>query len=106
MALPVPNIDQVKSTIRSTGLFLVGLFGGWFASKGWFTIDQLTSVFNNQVFLAAAGGIVLWVWGLVAHTDAAKINAAATVAEVQKDALTPEGLKLANASPVTEVKTA
>lgn len=103
MAFAVPNIDQVKSTIRSAGLFLVGLFGGWFASKGWFTIDQVTSVLNSQVFLGAAGAIVLWIWGLVAHTDAAKINAAATVSEVKADSLTPEGAALANATPTIAV---
>lgn len=100
----MPNKDQIISSLRWFVTTFGGAVAGWFAAKGWFTIDQVTSILNSPALLGGAASLIIWVWSLFAHTDAAKINAAATVASVDPQQLTPEGLKLAVASPVIAVK--
>jgi hypothetical protein len=75
------NNEQMKSALRSLIIACSGLIAGWFASKGWFTTEQVTAVLSSPVFLslatAAAGGI----WGLTTHTEA---NAVVVVSDIAK----------------------
>lgn len=70
------NEEQVKSLVRS----LVGTFGGmvagWFAAKGWFTVDQVLSVLNSPTLIGTAASLIVGIWGLFVHS---KTNAVAVV---------------------------
>lgn len=102
------NEEQVKSTIRS----LVGAFGGviagWFAAKGWFTVDQVVGVLNSPVLVGIAASLVMGIWGLFVHS---KTNAVAVVDAMPEVAgvvtkPTVAGAELAKAVPSPTVAVA
>jgi len=103
-----PNPDQVKSLIRWFVSTFGGMIAGWFAAKGWFTVDQVISVLNSPVLIGAASSIVVAVWGLFVHTQVntvAAANALPTVAGVITMP-TIEGKALAEAVPDASVAVA
>lgn len=100
------NQEQVKSAIRSLITTFGGVIAGWFAAKGWFTIDQVTSVLNSPTTISILASIAAGAWGLVAHTQK---NAVAVVDAIAKQPdspvkavvteSTPAGQALADALP-------
>lgn len=100
------NQEQVKSAIRSLITTFGGVIAGWFAAKGWFTIDQVTSVLNSPTTISILASIAAGAWGLVAHTQK---NSVAIVDNIAKQPDSPvkavvmeptqEGRNLAAAMP-------
>lgn len=80
------NQEQVKSAIRSLITTFGGVIAGWFAAKGWFTIDQVTSVLNSPTTLSILASIAAGAWGLVTHTQK---NAVAVVDDIAKQPNSP-----------------
>lgn len=80
------NQEQVKSALRSIITMFDDLIAGWFAAKGWFTIDQVNSIINSPTTLSVATSIVMLVWGLFTHTQA---NAVAVVDTIAKQPDSP-----------------
>jgi hypothetical protein len=76
-----PNPEQVKSAVR----WLITTFGGgvagWFAAKGWFTIDQVTSVINSPTTVAVVAALVSGAWGLITHTQKNAVTVVDTIAK-------------------------
>lgn len=70
------NAEQVKSTIRWFVATFGGMIAGWFAAKGWFTVDQVLTVLNNPTLIATAASLVMGAWGIFVHS---KTNAVAVV---------------------------
>jgi hypothetical protein len=100
------NQEQAKSAVRWLLSTFGGVIAGWFAAKGWFTIDQVTSVLNSPTTISVLASLAAGVWGLMAHTQA---NAVAVVDTMAKDPgspvkavvtePTPEGRALAESLP-------
>ena len=100
------NQEQVKSAVRWFVATFGGVIAGWFAAKGWFTVDQVTSILNSPTTLSLAVAIASGVWGLFVHTDK---NAVAVVDTMAKEPDSPvkavvleptiEGKKLADSLP-------
>ena len=96
-----PNPDQVKSLIR----WFINTFGsfiaGWFAAKGWFTVDQVLTVLNSPALAGAATSIVIAGLGLFAHTQVNTIAAADAIPGAKGVIMAPtvEGKALADAVP-------
>jgi hypothetical protein len=100
------NAEQVKSAIRWAIATFGGTVAGWFAAKGWFTIDQVTSVLNSPTTISLIASIAVGIWGLVTHTQQ---NAVAVVDKIAKQPDSPvkavvteptqEGRELAAAIP-------
>lgn len=98
-----PNVEQVKSSIGWFVTTFGGFIAGWFAAKGWFTVDQVTTVLNSPALIAGAASVVVFVWRLFVHKQA---NAVAVVAALAADPASPvkgvvveptiEGRKLAS----------
>ena len=80
------NIEQAKSSARWFVATFGGFIGGWFASKGWFTIDQVTSVLNSETTLSILASAAVFVWGLFVHTQK---NAVAIVDDIAKQPDSP-----------------
>lgn len=80
------NQEQVKSAIRSLITTFGGIIAGWFAAKGWFTIDQVTSVLNSPTTISILASVAAGIWGLVAHTQT---NAVAVVDNIAKQPGSP-----------------
>ncbi len=103
-----PNPDQIKSLIRS----LVAIFGasiaGWFAAKGWFTVDQVTTALNSPVFIGLLFSAGSAIWGLFVHTEVATVAAANALPAVAGVITAPtiEGKALADAVPAASVAVA
>ena len=95
------NEEQVKSAIRWMVATFGGVVAGWFAAKGWFTIDQVEGVLNSPVFLSLAGSIVMGAWGLVTHTKTNTVAVVNSMPEVKGvvTAPTAAGVELAKAIP-------
>lgn len=81
-----PNVEQVKSSIGWFVSTFGGFVAGWFASKGWFTIDQVTTVLNSPALIGGAASFAIFVWRLFAHKQA---NAVAIVAAIAADPASP-----------------
>ncbi len=95
------NEEQVKSLIRSLVGSFGGMIAGWFAAKGWFTIDQVLTVLNSPTLIATAASIVMAVWGLFVHSKSnavAVVDAMPEVKGVVTNA-TPDGRALAASIP-------
>lgn len=75
------NPEQVKSGTRWLISTFGGMIAGWFAAKGWFTVDQVTSVLNSPTTISVIASIAAGAWGLVAHTQK---NAVAVVDDIAK----------------------
>ena len=80
------NQEQLKSFVRSVLSTFGGVIAGWFAAKGWFTIDQVTSVINSPTTISIIVALVSGAWGLVVHTQA---NAVAVVDAIAKQPDSP-----------------
>jgi hypothetical protein len=80
------NEEQVKSGLRTFLATFGGLIAGWFAAKGWFTINQVESVLNSPTFISLAGSVIVGIWGIVTHTQK---NAVAVVATIAEDPASP-----------------
>jgi hypothetical protein len=100
-----PNRDQVMSAIRwavsSFGMFIAG----WFASKGWFTVDQVMSVLNNETVMGFIASAIVFVIGQVVHRTVNKIVSADATPGVAGviTTNTPEGRALAASVPSSTV---
>lgn len=100
------NPEQVKSAVRWLIATFGGVVAGWFAAKGWFTIDQVNSVLNSPATASLVVSIIAGAWGLFTHTQS---NAVAVVDKIAKlpdspvaavvTEPTPAGRDLANALP-------
>ncbi len=95
------NEEQVKAAVR----WIVSTFGaaiaGFFAGKGWFTVDQVMGFLNSGTFIGAVVSLAGLVWGMFVHT---KANAVATVDAMPEVAgvltkPTVEGVELAKSVP-------
>jgi len=80
------NTEQAKSAVRSLVATFGGLVAGWFAAKGWFTIDQVTSVLNSPTTISLLASAAVFVWGLFTHTQK---NAVAVVDTIAKQPDSP-----------------
>ena len=67
------NEEQVKSTIRSLISTFGGMIAGYFAAKGWFTVDQVLTVLNSGTFIGLITSIVTAAWGIWVHTHSNSI---------------------------------
>lgn len=100
-----PNAEQIKSALRWFVQTFGGMIAGWFAAKGYFTVDQVVTVLNSPALLATAATIITGIWGLFVHTQA---NAVATVDAIPAVAgvvvkNTDDGHALADAAPSSTV---
>jgi hypothetical protein len=80
------NTEQVKSAVRWLIATFGGVVAGWFAAKGWFTIDQVTSVLNSPTTVSIIASVIAGVWGLFVHTQQ---NAVAVVDTIAKQPDSP-----------------
>lgn len=93
-----PNEEQVKTVLR----WLITVFGGgiagWFAAKGWFTVDQVQSILNSPVVMSTVVALVPLVWGILSKTRAKLVAAVNRMPEVAGvvTKFTPAGIALAN----------
>ncbi len=71
-----PNTEQIKSALRWFVSTFGGVIAGWFAAKGYFTVDQVVSVLNSPVVISTVASLAVFVWGLATHTQG---NAVAVV---------------------------
>ncbi len=103
-----PNTEQVKSLIRWFISTFGGAIAGWFAAKGWFTVDQVISVLNSPVLLGAASSIVVAAWGLFTHTKSNAVAVVNAIPEVKGviTAPTAAGVALAESIPAATVTVA
>lgn len=67
--------EQLKGFARWMLTLVGGLVAGFFASKGWFTVDQVMSVFNSETLIGLVVAGLSLVWNLVSKT---KIGVAAS----------------------------
>ena len=79
------NIEQAKSSARWFVATFGGVIAGWFAAKGWFTIDQVTSVLSSETTLSLMASAAVFVWGLFVHTQKNAVAVVDTIAK-QPDA--------------------
>jgi hypothetical protein len=98
----------VKSLIRWFVSTFGGMIAGWFAAKGWFTVDEVLNVLNSPVLLGVASSIVVAVWGLFVHTQVNTVAAANALPAVAGVITAPtiEGKALADAVPADSVAVA
>jgi hypothetical protein len=82
----VMNIEQAKSSIRWFVATFGGVAAGWFAAKGWFTVDQVTSVLTSETTVSLLASIAVGIWGLFVHS---KTNAVAVVDAIAKEPDSP-----------------
>jgi hypothetical protein len=73
------NPEQAKSSARWFVATFGGAAAGWFAAKGWFTIDQVTSVLNSETTISILASAAVFIWGLFTHTQK---NAVAVVSMI------------------------
>ncbi len=106
--ISAPNPDQVKSLVRWIVSTFGGVIAGWFAAKGWFTVDQVMTVLNSPALAGAAASIVVAAWGLFAHTQANTVAAANAMPLVAGVITVPtvEGKALADSVPAATVAVA
>jgi hypothetical protein len=87
------NWPQIASLIRS----LVPFIGGLLVMRGIVSATQFDTLINQAgkvvtdvtVLAGLLAPIVTAVWGMLTHTDAAVVKAAAAVPDVQKIIVTP-----------------
>ena len=80
------NPEQAKSSARWLVSTFGGVIAGWFAAKGWFTIDQVTSVLSSETTISIIASVSVGVWGYFVHT---KTNAVAVVDMIAKEKDSP-----------------
>ena len=99
------NEEQVKSLVRWALTTLGGLVAGYFAAKGWFSVDQINSVLNSEVVIGLITSAAMAIWGYFVHTTSnavAVANAIPAVAGVIT-APTADGRALAASVPSVTV---
>jgi len=74
------NIEQAKGSIRWVVATFGGVIAGWFAAKGWFTIDQVTSVLSSETTISFAASIAVGIWSLFVHSQANAVAVVSTIA--------------------------
>lgn len=77
----IPNPEQVKSGVRWAIATFGGVAAGWFAAKGWFTIDQITSVLNSETTISLIVSIIAGIWGLFIHTEKNAVQVVDTISQ-------------------------
>ena len=80
------NIEQAKSSFRWLIATFGGVVAGWFAAKGWFTIDQVTTVLSSETTISILASAAVGIWGLFVHS---KTNAIAVVDAIAKEPDSP-----------------
>jgi hypothetical protein len=75
------NIEQAKSGIRWLITTFGGVIAGWFAAKGYFTIDQVTSVLSSETTVSLLASIGVGIWGLFVHSQTNAITVVDTIAK-------------------------
>ena len=102
------NEEQVKSFVRSLVSTFGGMVAGYFAAKGWFTVDQVLSVLNSGTFVGLVTSIVVALWGLWVHTQSNSIAVVDKIPAVAGVVTKPtvEGKALADSIPSRTVATA
>ena len=100
------NQEQVKSAVRWFVATFGGVIAGWFAAKGWFTVDQVTTVLNSPATLAFIASVVPLVWGMFVHTESNAVAVVDTLAKKEGSPVkavvmepTPAGRELAGSLP-------
>src|SRR5882672_6563452 len=91
------NQDQVLGIFRT----LIGIGSGYAVGNGWLTGEQVTLIGG------AAGAIVPLIWSFFAHTDSAKIAAAAALpgdAKLAAFSGIPASAKIAAVAALPDVK--
>jgi hypothetical protein len=91
--MAIVNTEQAKSAVRSLVATFGGLVAGWFAAKGWFTIDQVTSVLSSETTISILASAAVFVWGLFVHTQANAIAVVAPIATGQAGPIAVEAQK-------------
>lgn len=69
--------EQLKGFARWVLTGTGGLVAGWFAAKGWFTVDQVKSVLNSEAAVGIVLAIISLIWNQVSKTKFGTIVAAA-----------------------------
>jgi hypothetical protein len=100
------NVEQAKSGVRWIVATFGGVAAGWFAAKGWFTFDQVTSVLTSETTVSLLASVAVGIWGLFVHSQTNAIAVVDTLAKqpdtgvkaVITDA-TPAGRDIAAAMP-------
>lgn len=82
----IPTEEQVKASLRWGVTVFGASIAGWFASKGWFTVDQVEHVLNSPTLAGAAVSLVMWVISMIVHTQS---SAVAVVDKMAKDPTSP-----------------
>ena len=90
------NTEQAKSSVRWFVATFGGVAAGWFAAKGWFTIDQVTSVLNSETTISLLASAAVFVWGLFVHTQK---NAVVVVDTIAKQPESPVKAVVMDATP-------
>ena len=100
------NTEQLKSAVRWFLQTFGGALAGWFAAKGWFTIDQVTSVLNSPTTISVIVAIASGIWGLFVHTQTNAVTVVDTIAKQPDSPVkavvtepTAEGRALADSIP-------
>jgi hypothetical protein len=100
------NPEQAKSSARWFVATFGGAAAGWFAAKGWFTIDQVTSVLNSETTISILASAAVFVWGLFTHTQKNAVAVVDTIAKQPDSPVkavvmepTPAGRDIAEAIP-------
>ena len=100
------NPEQAKSSARWFVATFGGVIAGWFAAKGWFTIDQVTSVLSSETTLSLMASAAVFVWGLFVHTQKNAVAVVDTIAKQPDSPVkavvlepTPTGRDLAESLP-------
>jgi len=77
------NQEQLKSVLRSLIQTFGGVIAGWFAAKGWFTVDQVLTVLNSPTLLGIVTSIIAATWGMLSHSTTNIVAVANALPEVQ-----------------------
>ena len=100
------NPEQAKSSARWFVATFGGAVAGWFAAKGWFTIDQVTSVLSSETTISLMASAAVFVWGLFVHTQKNAVAVVDTIAKQPDSPVkavvmepTPEGRDIATSIP-------
>lgn len=74
--MTVPNKEQALSILRN----LLSLAMGYLIAKGTITLEQAATL-TSDIMIAAPAliGIAVFVWGLLDHTDKAKVESVASM---------------------------
>jgi hypothetical protein len=99
------NAEQIKSAIRWFVATFGGMIAGWFAAKGWFTVDQVLTVLNSPTVIATAASLIAGAWGLVTHSKSNAVAIVDAMPEVAGVVTKPTvgGVALAKAVPSATV---